>query len=344
MQLKRNGVLEIGYFNFRYTPYLEGGKVVGVIDMAVEVTPQVIAIQQQEQTILEKTILEETLRESEQRLQGILETMAEVVGVTDATGQLVYANPMAQQILGLKLSDIKERTYDNPKWQNLRLDGSPLPSEEHPMSVMMRTGKPVYDFEIGVQPPNRERFYISINAEPIFDENGELKGGIGTFMDVTARRMIAQGKDDFISIASHELKTPVTALKLSLQLLQRSHERLTVDTRGKLLEQSIQSIDKLSRLIDDLLDTSRMEQGHLKLDKQPFLISELFDDCCSNLADHKDIKITFEGNVDQTVLADNQQIGQVMVNFISNAIKYVPRSDIMVNTSAINTDEIMISV
>jgi len=342
--LNHNGHLQEGYFNFNYTPFIENGKVTGVIDMAVDVSPQVMAIQEREKIIAEKSVLEETLRKSEQRLQGILETMAEGVGVTDATGQLVYANPMAQQILGLTESLIKDRTYDDPQWQNLRLDGSPLPSEEHPMSIMMKTGQPVFDYEIGVHPPDRERFYISINAAPIFDTEGNLTGGIGTFMDVTARRMMTQGKDDFISIASHELKTPVTALKASLQLLQRSHEKLPAETRARLIDQSIKSLDKLSRLILDLLDTSRIEQGHLKLDKKAFSLSELFDDCCSNVIQNTNQKINFEGDVSLIVEADNQQVGQVMANFITNAIKYAPDSEIIISAEKLSDSEIRICV
>ncbi|WP_059136690.1 ATP-binding protein [Chryseobacterium aquaticum] len=345
IMLNRNGNLEQGFFNFNYTPFIENGKVTGVINMAVDVSPQVLAIQERDKTIAEKIELEEVLRKSEERLQGILETMAEGVGVIDANGQMVYANPMAQHILGLSESHIKDRTYDDPKWQNLRIDGTPLPSEEHPMTIMMTTRKPVHDHEICVQLPNKERIYISINAAPIFDTEGNLTGGIGTFMDVTARRMITQGKDDFISIASHELKTPVTALKASLQLLQRSHEKLSVDVRARLVDQSIKSLEKLSHLITDLLDTSRIDQGHFKLDKQPFALSELFDDCCSTHIQNSDLNITIEGDDSLIVEADNQQIGQVMTNLITNAIKYAPDSDeIIIKIEKLNDQEVKITV
>lgn len=343
--LNRGGKRDEGFFNFTYTPFIENGKVTGVIDMAMEVTPQVLAIRNREQTIAEKVALEKTLRSSEQRLQGILETMAEGVGVTDATGQMIYANPMAQQILGLSESRIKERAYDDPKWQNLRLDGSPLPSEEHPMSIMFSTGKPVYDHEIGVQPPDGERIYVSINAAPIFDSDGNISGGIGTFMDVTTRRMITQGKDDFISIASHELKTPVTALKATLQLLRRSHEKLPTETRARLLDQANKSMDKLSHLITDLLDTSRIEQGHLRLEKKPFALSELFNDCFENLAHDTDQEIIFEGDTNEIINADSQQIGQVLTNFINNAVKYAPDSKrIIVKAQKSDDTQIKISV
>lgn len=345
IKINRNGTLETGFFNFTYTPYIENGKVTGVIDMAVEVTPQVLAIQERDEIIAEKSELEETLRKSQQRLEGILETMAEGVGVIDAKGRMVYANPMAQHILGLSESSIKERTYDDPQWQNLRLDGSPLPSEEHPMSIMMRTQRPIYDHEIAVQPPGSDRIYISINAAPIFDAEGNLTGGIGTFMDVTTRRLITQGKDDFISIASHELKTPVTSLKASLQLLQRSHHKLPEESRTKLVEQSIRSLDKLSHLITDLLDTSRIEQGQMKLNRQPFSLAELFDDCCKTLAQNTEQEILFEGDTHLTVEGDHQQIGQVMVNFITNALKYAPESDqILIRAERVNDNEVRVSV
>ena len=143
-------------------------------------------------SVQEKTLIGNELRSNQERLALILETMAEGVGIIDTNGKLTYANAMAQKILGLKESEILTRTYDDPKWTNLRIDGSPLPENEHPMAVMMQTRKPVYDYEIGVQPTNSERFYISINAAPIFSNTGELVGGVGTFMDVTNRRKTIQ--------------------------------------------------------------------------------------------------------------------------------------------------------
>lgn len=342
--LNRNGKLEKGYYNFNYMPFIEDGKITGVIDMATDVTPQFLEIQERERIIQEKTELEQILRNSEQRLQGILETMAEGVEVIDAEGHLIYANPMARQILGLREDYKMVGIQQDPTWKNYRIDGTLLPLEEHPIIVMMNTGKPVHDSEIGIQQLGKERFFISINAAPIFDNNGTLTGGIATFMDVTARRMIIQGKDDFINIASHELKTPVTALKIALQLLERSHERLSLEVRSKLIDQSVKSLDKLSALINDLLDTSRMEQGHLKLHKTSFPISELFDDCRSNIVKNSVQSVIFDSDASLIVEADKQQVGQVMTNFITNALKYAPDSDITVRAELVNGREIKISV
>lgn len=332
-----------GTLQYSYQPIVDKtGKVCCILQRVNK--PSFDGITQLEQTIQANESLENSLRESEQRLRSILETMAEGVGVTDASGQMVYANPMAQRILGLKEKDIKKRTYDDPQWQNLRIDGTPLPSEEHPMSIMMQTQKPVTDHEIAVKPPDGDIIYLSINAAPMFDEKGVLTGGIGTFMDVTERRLVTQSKDDFISIASHELKTPVTALKGSLYMLQKKSMDLSEEIKVKLVDQSVQSLNRLTVLIDELLDTRRLEKGHLKLDKKPFVLSDLFEQCRANFNHQLAKKITFGGDLHERVTADMQQIGQVMVNLINNAIKYAPESDIAIKANKLDEKEMMISV
>lgn len=269
----------------------------------------------------------EKLASSEQHFQNILNTMAEGVGIIDATGKMTYANAMAQRILGLTHSEIKDRTFDDPRWQNLKIDGSALPDEEHPMAIMMRTRQPVFDYEIGVQPPDRERFYIAINAAPIIDpETDMLVGGIGTFMDVTNRRRVLQQKDEFINVASHELKTPVTSLKASIQILQRMKDNPNPVIFDKMLSQAGKSLDKLNRLIVDLLDSNRISEGQLQLRKVRFNIGELVRDCCQHVRTAGTFDIVLEGDYDTIVEADEQQIDQVLVNFINNAMKYAPDS------------------
>ena len=326
LKMRRNGMEEICYFNFTYHPLVENGQIIGVMDVAFEVTDQVKARHQLEDILSEKTALAETLRQSEQRLQSILDTMAEGVGIIDIKGQLVYANSMAQRLLGLTESEIKERTYNDAKWQNLRIDGTFLPDEEHPMSIMMRTGVAVYDREIAVQPTEGERFYISINAAPIRDDNGNLTGGIGTFMDVTNRRKLIMQKDDFIGVASHELKTPVTSLKASLQLLARLKEDSSPEQFRKLVAQATKSLDKLSGLIGELLNTNRITEGQLQLRKTTFNLADMIDNSCDHIRAAGTHKLILKGELDVDVYADETQVEQVLVNFVNNAVKYAPES------------------
>ncbi|CAM3630180.1 ATP-binding protein [Mucilaginibacter galii] len=282
--------------------------------------------------IEEKTRVEEELRHNQERLTRVLETMAEGVGIVDAKGKLIYANPMAQKILGLKQSTILERTYDDPQWENLRIDGTPLPSHEHPMSVMMATRKPLFDQEISVQPPDDERFYISINAAPLLDEHGEVTGGIGTFMDVTQRRKSIQHKDEFISVASHELRTPVTTLQASLQLLSRMKDNPSNVMLPKLIDQANKSLNRVSVLIEDLLNATKMTDGQLHLIKTPTTLSGLLQDCCNHVLTGHTHYLTTSGDMELQANIDADKIEQVITNLVNNAIKYAPNSqEILVN-------------
>jgi PAS domain S-box-containing protein len=269
----------------------------------------------------------EKLKASEARFQSILDTMAEGVGIIDLKGNIIYANNMAQRILGLSHSQITKRTYHDLSWQNLRLDGTPLPDEEHPMTIMMQTGEPVLDHEIAVKPPDREVFYISINAAPLFDiQTGELSGGIGTFMDVTNRRKILQQKDEFINVASHELRTPVTSLKAAMQVLDRIKENPKPEVLYKMIDQSNRSLARLTRLINDLLDSNRISQGKLHLRKTRFNLSKILGNCCNHIPDSGNHELVFDGPANVEVEADEQQIEQVFYSLINNAIKYGPDS------------------
>ena len=335
--LFRNDKLETVWMNFIYEPlYDENNTISRIIVVCNEITEQVNARKRLERIVAEKTVLEVTLRNNQQRLQSILDTMAEGVGIVNEKGQMVYANTMAQRILGLTESEIKERTYDDPRWQNLKVDGFPLPDDEHPMSIMMKTGMPVYDYEIGVKPPDKDIFYVSVNAAPLFDEQGKISGGIGTFMDVTIRRKITQQKDEFISVASHELKTPLTSLKASLQLLsslQGMPEHAKVIPI--LIEQSVRNVDKLNSLVNDLLDVNRISRGHIPLKKTVFTIADMAKDCCRHVTLAGTHNITVKGDLAQTICADEQRISQVVINFVNNAVKYAPASrqiDILIET------------
>nr|WP_283769988.1 ATP-binding protein [Mucilaginibacter sp. Bleaf8] len=277
---------------------------------------------------LERTVQERTreLYANQERLSRILETMAEGVGIIDTKGQLTYANPMAQKILGLEQSEIKERTYDDPKWQNLRIDGSALPDDEHPMAIMMKTGQPVYDHEIAVQPTTGDRFYISINAAPIRDEQGEIIAGIGTFMDVTNRRKAMQQKDEFISVASHELRTPITSLKASLQLLERMKDSPSSAMLPRLIEQSNKSLNKVSVLVNDLLNATKLTEGQVSLKKDKFRLSDLLENCCHHIRMDGNYEILCQGDNSLIVEADRDKIDQVLDNLVNNAVKYAPAS------------------
>ncbi len=137
---------------------------------------------------------------------------------------------------------------------------------------------------------------------------------------------VLEKKDEFISVASHELKTPITSLTASLQLLDRMKFKPDPQLLDKLITQANKSLAKLNRLIADLLNTSRIAGGQLELRKSRFKPAELARDCCNHVRSEGKFEIIVEGDQNAEVEADEQKIDQVLVNFVNNAAKYAPDS------------------
>lgn len=274
--------------------------------------------------IAEKVQVEKNLRTNEERLTQILETMAEGVVIVDRERKMTYANPMAKKLMGIR--SVEGGKYEQEDWAVLFVNGSTLPVKDYPTETTMRTGNPVYDYEIAVQPDEGERFYISINAAPLRDSDEQIIGAIATFMDVTNRRKAIQQKDDFISVASHELRTPVTSLQASLQLMYKMKDRLDSPMMPKLILQANKSMDKMRTLIDDLLNATNMTEGQLQLKKSWINLPDLVKDCCHEIRSEGKYEISILCEDEVKVYADAHKIEQVMVNFISNAAKYAPES------------------
>jgi PAS domain S-box-containing protein len=169
--------------------------------------------------------------------------------------------------------------------------------------------------------------WIRVQGNVYYDPKGIPVRLLGTLLDITEFKRLQQQKDDFISIASHELKTPLTSLKASLQLLERMKNNATSAVIPKLIDQSTRSMGKISELVDDLLNVSRMNEGQLNLHKKVFRLHDVMDGCCQDFDPHERHKLVFEGHKELRVFADENRIEQVIVNFLTNAVKYAPQTD-----------------
>ena len=146
----------------------------------------------------------------------------------------------------------------------------------------------------------------------------------GTMMDITERKLEEHRKDDFISIASHELKTPITTLKASLQLLDRIKNSSSSNTLPRLVDQANKSMGKITSLIDDLLNSSRTTEGQLHLNKTTFTITEMLAQCCNHIRMEGKYELLIKGDEQLKIHADEHRIDQVVVNIVNNAVKYAP--------------------
>jgi PAS domain S-box-containing protein len=170
---------------------------------------------------------------------------------------------------------------------------------------------------------------------PYYDINGSFAGYAGSITDITELKKLEQRKDDFIKMASHELKTPITSISGYVQLLlniynELDNERLQASkpTVKSSLNTISKQVAKLTRLISELLDLSKIESGKLELHKTEFSLADLVEETVQDVR-HTTAKhaIIVNSDFEGKIYADKDRISQVILNLLTNAVKYSPDSD-----------------
>ena len=186
--------------------------------------------------------------------------------------------------------------------------------------------------ELRVRPLDREeyRFHL-LRAIPI-REGQTITKWVGTFTDIDDQKQAVKKKDEFISIASHELKTPLTSMKAYVQLLDRAIG--SEDPTRMYVERTLMQIRKLDSLIVDLLDLSKIESGKLKFNKKFFSFETTMQSAVEMIRQtYPDYHIVRRGQADIQLFGDETRIEQVIINYLTNAVKYSPENkDIHIET------------
>jgi len=158
---------------------------------------------------------------------------------------------------------------------------------------------------------------------------------------------LMQKKDEFMSIASHELKTPITSVKASLQVVERLvSKNEALKPVSPFVEKAAKQVNKLTEIVNDLLDVTKIQAGKLELLKSQFVLADLVKECADScLIDNSKHKITVKGNTAIAVFADRNRIHQVICNLLTNAVKYSPVNDeVMVSIEQLNTGYVKVMV
>lgn len=197
-----------------------------------------------------------------------------------------------------------------------------------------------------VQPSGTVRTLLA-KGRVIADGEGKtvrMRGSTLDISDIKNTREELRLKEEFIGIASHELKTPLTSVKAYVQLLEEMMENAD-DTTLAYLRKTSAHVDRLNRLISDLLDVSKIQAGKLQFNISEFSIDELVKESIESIqytsATHR---IMMQGESNTIVKGDKLRLEQAFVNFLTNAIKYSPRADKVVVNLANTGDAVKISV
>lgn len=322
LQVNPNGPQVERYVDFVYQARRdERGDIVGVFAHGVDVTGLVIAR-------LESEKRAQQLRQQAQTFDTLLSNVTDFLYTFDRDGRFIYSNKPLLDLLGISLEEIVGKNFHE----------LPYPDElattlQARIQQVIDTQKQIVDETPYTSPEGKAGYYEYIFS-PVFDADGQVVTVAGSTRDITERVLQERAKDDFLGIVSHELKTPVTSIKAYVQALQKRLAKEGNISAASHLAKADVRINKLTSLIGDLLDVTKINSGKLQFHECAFAfddeVAEAIEEVQRTTEHHRILR---EGRTNQVIYGDRDRIGQAIVNLLTNAAKYSPQADTIVVTS-----------
>jgi len=285
---------------------------------------------------LEDMVKERTndLLMSREYFQYLANNIPVIIWTADTDGKLNYINRRWYEYTGFDLEESKTK-------QNELVHPDDLETSSTAWRYALKyKQKYEQEFRFKRNPDGAYRWHYA-QAIPFKDEYGNITAWIGTSIDIDDQKKQLERKDEFIGVASHELKTPLTSLKGYLQLMEL--QKTLPELVKSYISKANLSLVKLQRLVDELLDVSRIKAGKLEFSKQIFNLTELVSQCVDNsriMYPLFTIKKELQENI--MVMGNEERIEQVFMNLINNAVKYSPEcKKIIVRTESDDTSAIV---
>lgn len=245
---------------------------------------------------------------------------------TDEFGRITRVNPVAEAILGFSQSELIGHWFPK-KIIAVTPDDVPLNLIDRSITRAFLTGKPV-SAKMYYRRKNGRKIPVAVSVSPILSKDKPL-GAIEVFRDITLEQEVDRMKSEFISLASHQLRTPLTAIKTYSHMLSDGFMGELNPAQRKALTTIVGATNRMNELISTLLNITRMESGSIavsyKLVQLPKVIEELLPEL-SLMASSKSIKLRMElrGKNSPSLKTDPLVVKEVVTNLVSNAIKYTP--------------------
>jgi len=210
--------------------------------------------------------------------------------------------------------------------------GSLVPYDEHPLFLALHKGE-AREAELHVTQPGGQTLYLLVNAAPLRASDGTITSAVSIWHDITQLKTLERARDDFFTTMAHELKTPLANIRAHVSALLANDLEWSPQERHDFLEAADEQVERLVSMINQFLDASRVEAGALRLELEPILLPEMFEDLQDRLealigSSQRRLEIDVPADL-STVMADYELIMSVLTNLLSNAFRYTPEGDIV---------------
>jgi PAS domain S-box-containing protein len=280
----------------------------------------------------------DNVQHADRLFKAMIEKSTEGIIIINADGQTTYCSSAVYDILGYT----PEEFLSFPSWALMHPEEK-LDIKEEFYRLGGHAGKTII-LQHRMKHKNGSWVWIESKTTNLLHEPA-VNAIISNFSNVTDRIILEKQREDFIGVASHELKTPVTSLKAYTQVLRSRFKDAGDETSYSIAKKIDQQVTRIIQMITSLLDVTTLQTGKLNLNKTEFDFNELVTDVAEQFQQtarsHK-INITLADI--KTISADKERISQVLTNFISNAIKYSPSADEINITSEVNDTELTLFV
>jgi signal transduction histidine kinase/DNA-binding response OmpR family regulator len=271
------------------------------------------------------------LKERMQELRSTLESIPQIAFTATNDGKIEFVNQH-----WFAYSDDDERFPEN------HLSNGSI---EKNWSASIQTAKPL-EMEVCLKKLHEGTLnYHLLRVTPV-KEGDKIVKWVGTFTDIEDQKRSEKRKDEFLSIASHELKTPLTSIKAYMQLLERALKQSGAPKEAaKYLDRTQVQLERLQSLVADLLDISKIESGKLQFNKNEFDFRTLLDSALDIIRQtNPDHQVKKAANDTATVYGDDMRIEQVIINYLTNAIKYSPDSQMVEVSTVVDNGQLIFTV